>query len=63
MRILDGYIGRVLASTTFITLVVFVSVGGIIKFVEQMKAVGRGNYDVSHAALYVLIDIPHLMLG
>ena len=58
MRILDGYIGRVLASTTFITLVVFVSVGGIIKFVEQMKAVGRGNYDVSHAALYVLYAIP-----
>jgi lipopolysaccharide export system permease protein len=58
MRILDGYIGRILASTTFITLVVFVSVGGIIKFVEQMKAVGRGNYDVSHAALYVLYAIP-----
>jgi len=58
MRILDGYIGRILASTTFITLVVFVSVGGIIKFVEQMKAVGRGNYDVSHAALYVLYAVP-----
>lgn len=58
MRILDGYIGRILASTTFITLVVFVSIGGIIKFVEQMKAVGRGNYDVSHAALYVLYAVP-----
>jgi len=58
MRILDGYIGRILATTTFITLVVFVSVGGIIKFVEQMKAVGRGNYDVSHAALYVLYAVP-----
>ena len=58
MRILDGYIGRILASTTFTTLVVFVSVGGIIKFVEQMKAVGRGNYDVSHAALYVLYADP-----
>lgn len=58
MRILDAYIGRILASTTFITLVVFVSVGGIIKFVEQMRAVGRGNYDVSHAALYVLYAVP-----
>jgi lipopolysaccharide export system permease protein len=58
MRIIDAYIGRILASTTFITLVVFVSVGGIIKFVEQMKAVGRGNYDVSHAALYVLYAVP-----
>lgn len=58
MRIIDWYIGRILASTTFITLTVFVSVGGIIKFVEQMKAVGQGNYDLSHAALYVLYAVP-----
>ncbi|TMM45065.1 LPS export ABC transporter permease LptG [Colwellia ponticola] len=58
MRILDFYIGRVLASTTFITLAVFVSVSGIIKFVEQMRAIGRGNYDLAHAALYVLYAVP-----
>lgn len=58
MRILDAYIGRIVASTTFLTLAVFVSVSGIIKFVEQMRAVGRGNYDLSHAALYVLYSVP-----
>ncbi len=58
MRILDVYIGRIIASTTFLTLAVFVSVSGIIKFVEQMRAVGRGNYDLAHAALYVLYAIP-----
>ena len=58
MRILDVYIGRIIASTTFLTLAVFVSVSGIIKFVEQMRAVGRGNYDLSHAALYVLYSVP-----
>ena len=58
MRILDYYIGRVIASTTFITLIVFVSVSGIIKFVEQMRAIGRGDYDLSHAALYVLYAVP-----
>ncbi|NQZ27599.1 MAG: LPS export ABC transporter permease LptG [Colwellia sp.] len=58
MRILDLYIGRVIASTTFITLAVFVSVSGIIKFVEQMRAIGRGNYDLAHAALYVLYAVP-----
>ncbi len=58
MKILDAYIGRIVASTTFLTLAVFVSVSGIIKFVEQMRAVGRGNYDLSHAALYVLYAIP-----
>jgi len=58
MRILDAYIGRIIASTTFLTLAVFVSLSGIIKFVEQMRAVGRGNYDLSHAALYVLYAVP-----
>lgn len=58
MKILDVYIGRIVASTTFLTLAVFVNVSGIIKFVEQMRAVGRGNYDLSHAALYVLYAVP-----
>jgi len=58
MKILDVYIGRIIASTTFLTLAVFVSVSGIIKFVEQMRAVGRGDYDLSHAALYVLYAVP-----
>lgn len=58
MKILDAYIGRIIASTTFLTLAVFVSVSGIIKFVEQMRAVGRGNYDLAHAALYVLYAVP-----
>lgn len=58
MRILDFYIGRVITSTTFLTLAVFVSVSGIIKFVEQMRAIGRGNYDLAHAALYVLYAVP-----
>jgi lipopolysaccharide export system permease protein len=58
MRILDLYIGRVIASTTFLTLAVFVSLSGIIKFVEEMKSVGKGDYDLSHAALYVLYFIP-----
>jgi len=58
MRILDIYIGKVVATTTFLTLAVFISVSGIIKFVDQMIYVGRGDYDLSHAALYVLYWIP-----
>jgi len=58
VRILDVYIGRIIASTTFLTLAVFVSVSGIIKFVEQIRLVGRGNYDLSHAALFVLYAVP-----
>ncbi|NQZ86500.1 MAG: LPS export ABC transporter permease LptG [Colwellia sp.] len=58
MRILDIYIGRIIASTTFIALSVFVSLSGIIKFVEEIKSVGEGDYDIAHAALFVLYKIP-----
>ncbi len=58
MRILDLYIGRIIASTTFLTLCVFVFLSGIIKFVEQIRSVGKGSYDLSHAALYVLYAVP-----
>jgi len=58
MRILDMYIGRIIASTTFLTLAVFVSLSSIIKFVEQMRLIGRGDYDLSHAALFVLYLVP-----
>ena len=58
MRILDLYIGRVITSTTFLTLMVFISLSGITKFVEQMRSVGKGSYDLSHAALYVLYAVP-----
>ncbi len=58
MRILDIYIGRIISTTTFLTLAVFICVSGIIKFVDQMIYVGRGDYDLSHAALYVLYWIP-----
>jgi lipopolysaccharide export system permease protein len=58
MKILDIYIGRIITATTFLTLAVFISISGIIKFVDQMKNIGRGDYDLSHAALFVLYAIP-----
>ncbi len=58
MRILDFYIGRIIAMATFLTLAVLVSISTIIKFVEQMRHVGRGNYDLIHAGLYALYSLP-----
>lgn len=58
MRIIDFYIGRIIASTTFITLAVFISVSGIIKFVEEMRFIGQGDYDLAHAALFIVYAIP-----
>ncbi|MEW6998536.1 LPS export ABC transporter permease LptG [Colwelliaceae bacterium BS250] len=58
MRILDIYIGKIIATTTFLTLAVLVSVSTIIKFVEQMRYIGRGDYELIHAALYALYSTP-----
>ncbi|EKE74884.1 lipopolysaccharide ABC transporter permease [Gallaecimonas xiamenensis 3-C-1] len=58
MRILDLYIGRVILATTLLCLVVLVGLSGLIKFVEQLKYVGRGVYDIADAGLFVLFSVP-----
>ena len=59
MRILDGYLGRSLLQTTGFTLLVLVGIGTLIKFIEQLRSVGRGTYDIVDAALYTLYSMPN----
>lgn len=58
MGILDRYIGKTILAATFLSLFVLVGLSGIIKFVEQMKSVGKGAYDVWHAAYFVILKMP-----
>ena len=58
MGILDRYIGRTILAATFLSLFVLVGLSGIIKFVEQMKSVGQGTYDVWHVAYFVILKMP-----
>ncbi|TEW56551.1 LPS export ABC transporter permease LptG [Psychromonas sp. RZ22] len=58
MGILDRYIGRTVFAATFLTLFVLTSLSNIIKFVEQMKHVGTGNFGVVEAAYFVLLKMP-----
>lgn len=57
-KILDIYIAKTLLATTALSLSVLVGLSGLIKFIEQMKQVGRGSYDMSIAAIYVLLSLP-----
>ena len=57
-KILDLYIGRTIISTTALVLVTFVGLSGIIKYVEQLRKVGRGTYDLLQALYFVLLSIP-----
>ncbi|PSW10516.1 lipopolysaccharide ABC transporter permease LptG [Photobacterium rosenbergii] len=57
-KILDLYIGRTLISTSALTLSTLVGLSAIIKYVEQLRKVGDGTYDLWKALAYVLLSIP-----
>ncbi|MGS0674331.1 LPS export ABC transporter permease LptG [Shewanella sp. 30m-9] len=58
MKILDIYIARVLISTSSLALLVLTGLSGIIKWVDQLRLVGRGTYTMMDAGVYVLFLIP-----
>ncbi|WKE67503.1 LPS export ABC transporter permease LptG [Gallaecimonas kandeliae] len=58
MRIIDLYIGRVILTTISLCLAVLLGLSGLIKFLDQLKFVGRGSYDTVDAALFVLFSVP-----
>lgn len=58
MNILERYIGKTILSTIMLVLLMLVGLGAIIKFVEEFRAVGQGNYDALHAAYYTILTIP-----
>lgn len=57
-KILDWYIGRTIIATSTLVLVTFVGLSGIIKYVEQLRKVGSGTYDLVQALLFVLLSAP-----
>lgn len=57
-KILDLYIGKTIIATTMLVLATFVGLSGIIKYVEQLRKVGHGTYDLLQALYFVLLSIP-----
>ncbi|WP_100656687.1 LPS export ABC transporter permease LptG [Alteromonas flava] len=57
-RILDWYIARTLLGTVSITLSVLLGLSALIKFVEQLRKIGEGEYDMTIALVYVLLSLP-----
>lgn len=57
-KILDLYIGRTIIATSMLVLATFIGLSGIIKYVEQLRKVGKGAYDLMHALYFVLLSIP-----
>ncbi|MGX9460805.1 LPS export ABC transporter permease LptG [Shewanella sp. A14] len=58
MRILDLYIARMIISTSALCLLILTGLSGIIKWVDQLRLVGRGAYSMMDAGIYVLFLVP-----
>lgn len=58
LKILDWYIARTLLSTVTVTLSVLIGLSALIKFVEQLRKLGEGDYDLTIAAVYVILSLP-----
>ncbi|MGL5225434.1 MAG: LPS export ABC transporter permease LptG [Aeromonas sp.] len=56
--ILDRYIGRVIFMAIVLCEVTLVGLAALIKYVEQLKSVGDGHYDMMSALYYVLLSMP-----
>ncbi|NIY47707.1 LPS export ABC transporter permease LptG [Cedecea colo] len=56
--VLDRYIGKTIFNTIMMTLFMLVSLSGIIKFVDQLKKAGQGDYTALGAGLYTILSVP-----
>ncbi|MBM7344409.1 LPS export ABC transporter permease LptG [Erwinia sp. INIA-01] len=56
--VLDRYIGKTIFNTIMATLFMLVSLSGIIKFVDQLRKTGQGEYTAAGAWLYTMLSVP-----
>lgn len=56
--VLDRYIGRTIFGSIMSALFMLVGLSGIIKFVDQLRKTGNGDYDATSAALYTVLSMP-----
>lgn len=57
-NIIEMYLARTLLGTTLVSLSVLIGLSGLIKFIDQLRYVGRGSYDMTVAGVYVLLSLP-----
>ena len=57
-RIVDLYIAKTLFGAVTLTLSVLLGLSALIKFVEQLRKLGEGDYDMMVALVYVLLSLP-----
>ena len=59
MRILDQYLSKQISRAILFVLLVFLALFGFFDLMDELRFVGRGNYQLQHALLYVLGYLPN----
>lgn len=58
LTILDRYIGKTILTTTALSLGVLTGLSALIRFVEQVRSIGRGTYDMMDVLAFVFLSMP-----
>lgn len=58
MNLIVRYIGRTVLLNTLLVLLVLVALTSLFSFIGELDDVGRGNYNVGTAAVYILLKMP-----
>lgn len=56
--ILDRYIGKQVLLTSLLSLAVLTGLSALIRFVEQIRAIGRGTYEMTDVLVFVMLSVP-----
>jgi lipopolysaccharide export system permease protein len=58
IKILDGYIGKTIVTTSALCLLVLTGLSSMLRFVDQLRKVGRGTYEILDALIFVMFSVP-----
>ncbi len=58
MRIIDNYIAKTVISGTLMVLLVLGSLFAFVDFISELDDVGKGQYSIFQAGMYVLFSLP-----
>jgi lipopolysaccharide export system permease protein len=58
MKILHRYVSSEIIGAVFFTLIAFLALFAFFDLIQELRDVGRGNYQLQHAFLYVAMGLP-----
>ena len=60
MKILDRHIRKTILASVFSTLIVLIGLFTFFEFIDELDSLGKGNYGLFDAIMFVLLKIPSL---